>query len=219
MAITSYIPDVVIHGIAGFLGSLAVVYLHAAFSRANYAVSQRKVFKHLEELAQTLPSELQVLVAKYMGYFGAFVLILVLAVGFGFLGKLIAPPLATAFKYFGDTDARLWVEQRPAIFAAEERLQVASKSSTSEWDSFQDGLGRYQVRTVRALIPFTFILFLAGVIDLVRRSKWRRGCILISIAAVSLVLTVMMWSSFQGTYVRQLRAAYRIRPGLAAFPE
>lgn len=206
--ITALFPDLVVHGIAGFLGSLAVVYLHASLTSNGYVQSQQSVFKHLEELAKTLPEELQVLVAKYIGYFGAFILIIILAVAFGFVGKLAAPPLSAAFYYFGDRDAQLWVEHRQEIFDAEERLQTAKGQSTPDWVAFQNSLGRYPVRTARALLPFTIVLIIAGAIDVCRRRFMARGISVLVAGTCFFLVAILMWSNWQGDYVRQLRVEY-----------
>ncbi len=216
--VAPYLPDIIVHGVAGFFGSLAVVYLYAALTTSRYAKAQKAVFVHLEELATTLPKELQVIVAKYIGYFGAFVLIIALAIAFGFVGKMIVPSLAGSVGFFGNKDARLWAEQRDAIYAAEERLQSAKGLAADSWSSFQDSLGRYTVRGTRALVPFAFVLALAGAVDVMRRQFVNRGLVLSATSVVLLFALLLMWTSFQGDYVRQLRVAYGTSVKDVAFP-
>lgn len=208
--------DTLFYAALAVIGSLPVFLVVASLSRVDLANARSRTVHFLEEWGGVAPKGLADWVRLTFGSSVGFALLIVLAYSFNFAGDHSMPTISSAFKHFGveytewsvdhfgdwkqfRNHVKLeWVELHP-----DENLE----NDPAAWAAWKNNRGKRQVRAFRTLVWFSFLVCLAGLIDVFRKRYWRRGLVCIVFGLLAVVTFSLIWADRKAHYVEAVVVA------------
>ena len=196
------------------IGAMPLFLLVASLSRSSVADAQRLTMNFLEQWGGVAPESLKIWVRKTIGGTVGFSLLVALSFGFNFLGDTnITPSISKAFHHFGyrytewsDNSERDWVKFRDSTRGRWVKAHADDDlmNDPIAWEKWKNDRGKDQVRIPRTLVWFSFILIMAGFVDILLRNFRRRGALLMFLGAATFIVLMYIWADRKNHYVHEV---------------
>ena len=196
------------------IGAMPIFLLVAAITRSNLKESQTNTMMFLEQWGGIAPDSVREWIRTIIGSTVGFALLVALTATFNNLGDgPLIPHISGLLNHFGAEYTQLserhesewktfrdgirinWVKAHP-----EEDLN----KDTESWDKWKQGKGKDNVRVSRTLIFFSFILAIAGLVDLTGKTFRKRGALLLIIGVAFSISFLYIWADRKNSYVHNV---------------
>ena len=185
--------------ILGLVGAMPLTILVAALKNKGISSAAREINKFLTEWSGLAP-EVQPILKKVLGFSGSFVFLFALALVLAGISEGSMPYLtfiphlphqATQWRISHADDWSMLVFRYKGTFANEK-----------EYEEKKGILGHPYVLGSRTAFMYALILFVAGLVDVARRQRWRRGVTSLILGAFLSMTFYSLWFKTEGNYVR-----------------
>lgn len=200
--------------IMAVIGAMPIFLLVAAITRSSLKESQTKTMLFLEQWGGIAPDSVKEWIRTTIGSTVGFALLVALTATFNSLGDgPLIPYISGKLNHFGveytqwseghETEWKTfrdgvrinWVKAHP-----EEDLNKDAAS----WDKWKQGKGKDSVRVPRTLIFFSFILAIAGLVDLTDKTFRKRGALLLILGLTFSISFLYIWADRKNSYVHNV---------------
>lgn len=195
------------------LGIIAVVplaMLTAALLDTSYSSAVKRVRKFLETWASFAGEEAwKAVLAVQVG--GAVILLAMLAWALNRLGDATVPQVSGAFDHFGK-DRVAWsldYESEWDDLRHDFREVTGIGNDQAKYEEVKARLGSYEYSFFRTLFWLALILVTAGIVDLSRKVRRKRGTLEVCLGLLVAFASVAIWANRQDRFIGNMVSEYR----------
>ena len=208
----SFIRDISFYALLGILSFVPIVAVVASFQNLPFAKARESTLKFLKKWATIAPTDWLGRVFNFAGLSTVLVLLGFLTYGLNRFGDATMPYTSTLVSHFGSDKVRWSIEHRDDDWHEVKFLfrEVSGiKGDRLKWEEAKGHFGKYDVRFFRTVFFLFLLVLVAGVVDILSGSKFRkRGYGLSLLAVLGLVASQWLWVERQEQYVVNLVSRY-----------
>ena len=199
--------------IMAVIGAMPIFLLVAAISRSSIKESQTRTMLFLEQWGGTAPDSIKEWVRTTIGSTVGFALLVAMTATFENLGDgPLIPYISGKFNHFGgeytqwsEEQKKEWQHFRDGVRINWHKAHADEDLSNDEaWSKWKQRKGKDGVRVPRTLIFYSFVLAIAGLVDLAGKTFRKRGALLLLLGLAFSISFLYIWSDRKNNYVHNV---------------
>lgn len=207
--------DAMLFASLALIGAMPVFLLVASIKRCSLKQAHSNTMTFLEDWGGISPQGLTNWINLTFGSSVAFGLLIALAYVFNLVGDGTAPRISSAFSHFNVSYVEWSVSHESDWKKIMKHLRTNWKTlrpsedieDPAVWAKWKNDRKKYEARGARTLVYFSLLMFIAGLIDILGRRKWRRGVTVTILGALFFIMMIFVWADRKGHYVEAVLAA------------
>ena len=200
------------YGILGLVSVIPIVSLIQALLKVRFKIALDRTRQFLNDWAGFAPQNFWKVVGNTVGASGLLFLLALFAYTMNRFGDVTMPVVSRRVGHL-DNPVVAWSidhENEWKRIKYEYREVTGIKGDRHKWEDSKAKLGKFGVRLFRTTIYLCLLMSIAGVVDVVRSTEFRkRGLAVTVVGVVGTVMSLVLWVDRQERYVDNLVSGYR----------